>query len=168
MATTHHQPSQITHQQLVTQKGPVTRSFLMASFASLRHDRQTGKDLSTNLRDVRPNLEDVRDRVSALEDYKSGGDKKVEHLHKEVIRLPMRRILRIDHNKIIYTLKVCQQMQKGDDLNDYAWALFLQILDASADKAIQLDRLHRVGPPKPEKEAPVDILVCVHDLQPKK
>ncbi|KAJ1172202.1 hypothetical protein NDU88_004050 [Pleurodeles waltl] len=50
------------------------------------------------------------------------------------------------------------------DVESYVEALFAQVLDASDDKWIQLDRAHRVGLPQPGPWRNTDIVVSVHDF----
>ncbi|KAJ1170644.1 hypothetical protein NDU88_002517 [Pleurodeles waltl] len=145
------------------QKGPVTRSFMETLFSSLRDDIQTVKtDLSAGLKDMWRNLEELSDKVSAMEDHKAECEEEAEWLHQEALRLEEQHIELQAHAEV----KQCENQRGSLHVpREHVGALFRHILRSSGDEDIQLDRVHRVGPARPDNSPPTDILTCVHDFQ---
>ncbi|KAJ1104112.1 hypothetical protein NDU88_001527 [Pleurodeles waltl] len=100
------------------QEGPMTRSFLEALFTSIWEDLQAiKKDLSADLREVRQNLEEVGDRLSTLEDCKSGWDEVLEWVQQEVLLLKEQHVELQAHAEDLENCfrwnNVCSNMCRG-------------------------------------------------------
>ncbi|KAJ1101417.1 hypothetical protein NDU88_006485 [Pleurodeles waltl] len=151
----------------------ITQTILEGLFTSMREDLKAVKrNLLHDLEEVHLELEEVGERVAILEEHETSRDGEIVLLQQEIIWLQEQQIELQAHTEDLEDhsrqnnihIRGAPTGAEEKDIILHIRSLFCQILGDDSDKDIQIDRTHRMGPPRPSHVSPANILVCINDF----